>query len=651
MKRIIIALFTLISIASAQEVTFQIPAPIPHGADVTILVSARQNIAGAQLEFRVVPFIGSSTIFLQRRNLAAGGDSNQVMSLNDATGSIRIKLTASQTRTVMLEALYYGELWMTKNGSTTRVAKGAIPMSFSTMIAAAPIDTTGTTNRPELTHIETDVRWALNTAMSFYPRDSVRLVFSDSLDANPRPARDPRVDTLKYGLGHDHQYLLLVDTTGLHAQLFIVIKNQLGDRADADSLKYVAEIALGPHDSTTINGVKGNSFILITPAALKDTLDKYTRRALDSLYTVNQRTAQSVTGPKTWLARSTFKLFREYDDTTMVFGGINGNNLLLKLRLNSGLVAGAYQYNLGFGTIPTPALQFGYNTWFGIGVGREAMTGTSNTFAGYRVGENSTTARDNTYSGAMTGAGGTSASFSTGTGSGVLSVNKTSQQHTASGYLSLTNKWTGTGVTATGTYSGQFDVRSSYSVYLGHSAGPTLADTANVYNCALCLGANSRPSASNQLQLGGAGAAITEGYIGNGTTNVSPANITLRATGASGSATGAKFTIQAGTSATGAGGVIEFKTGASGENVISIDALGGWNGNGRTRGLATIGAGDSVQVTLAGVSFNDFFTLSYRAPLTARSGAHTELSWDVVVADKLTIYGTAGMFIRWMRQK
>ena len=58
-----------------------------------------------------------------------------------------------------------------------------------------------------------------------------------------------------------------------------------------------------------------------------------------------------------------------------------------------------------------------------------------------------------------------------------------------------------------------------------------------------------------------------------------------------------------------------------------------------TRGGATLGAGDSITVTVLGVAESDYITLTYQAAKTAYGASETMLSWRVWAANTLTIYG------------
>lgn len=67
-----------------------------------------------------------------------------------------------------------------------------------------------------------------------------------------------------------------------------------------------------------------------------------------------------------------------------------------------------------------------------------------------------------------------------------------------------------------------------------------------------------------------------------------------------------------------------------------------------TSGSATIGAGDSVSVSIDGVTPVDIVLVSYAATKTAEVAVTTVLSWDVTAVNRLTIYGTLGKSINYI---
>lgn len=71
-------------------------------------------------------------------------------------------------------------------------------------------------------------------------------------------------------------------------------------------------------------------------------------------------------------------------------------------------------------------------------------------------------------------------------------------------------------------------------------------------------------------------------------------------------------------------------------------------GSAYLRGEATVGAGDSVTVTVLGVAETDYITLGYHMGKTA-VGAETGLSWSVWAANTLTIYGVQNRKVNYIR--
>jgi hypothetical protein len=116
--------------------------------------------------------------------------------------------------------------------------------------------------------------------------------------------------------------------------------------------------------------------------------------------------------------------------------------------------------------------------------------------------------------------------------------------------------------TMIGASSGVTTTTGSYNTFIGSQGKSTAAG-----NSSILIGFGVSGTASNQLVIGGSDAAggfINDAYIGSGITKVSPANITINATGGSGTNNTASNLILAGGKNTGSnrtGGNIIFQTG------------------------------------------------------------------------------------------
>lgn len=116
---------------------------------------------------------------------------------------------------------------------------------------------------------------------------------------------------------------------------------------------------------------------------------------------------------------------------------------------------------------------------------------------------------------------------------------------------------------------------------------------------AIALGAGATNTAANQLVAGSSTQAITSVILGNGDTNGTPSNVTVRVTDSSAAATaGGNLTLRSGVgNTTGAGGALTVQAGSGGATsgtggaVLVAGGTGGAsNGNG---GLTTVRAGNA----------------------------------------------------------
>lgn len=136
----------------------------------------------------------------------------------------------------------------------------------------------------------------------------------------------------------------------------------------------------------------------------------------------------------------------------------------------------------------------------------------------------------------------------------------------------------------------------------GSGAGSTaLGSSTNTggFAGAIALGSGATNTAANQLVAGSSSQAITSVILGNGDTNGTPSNVTVRVTDASAAATaGANLTLRSGVgNTTGAGGALSVTAGTGGASsgtggaVLVAGGTGGAsNGNG---GLTTVRGGNA----------------------------------------------------------
>jgi hypothetical protein len=101
-----------------------------------------------------------------------------------------------------------------------------------------------------------------------------------------------------------------------------------------------------------------------------------------------------------------------------------------------------------------------------------------------------------------------------------------------------------------GSYGGEGFDTGSYNTGIGYQASYiTGKGVSSALSSTICIGANTWPTASNQLVIGGANAngQINDAYIGSGVTFATPVNVAINASGGSGSnIAGASLTIAGG---------------------------------------------------------------------------------------------------------
>lgn len=129
---------------------------------------------------------------------------------------------------------------------------------------------------------------------------------------------------------------------------------------------------------------------------------------------------------------------------------------------------------------------------------------------------------------------------------------------------------------------------------------------------AIALGVGATNTAANQLMVGSSTQSVSTVIVGNGDTNGTPANLTIRATDSSGAATaGASLTMRSGVgNTTGAGGALSVQGGTGGATNGTGGAVtlaggtgGATNGNGgvtTVRGGNASGSGAAAALILGG---------------------------------------------------
>ena len=266
--------------------------------------------------------------------------------------------------------------------------------------------------------------------------------------------------------------------------------------------------------------------------------------------------------------------------------------------------------SLVIGTGAGTSLTGNYNTLIGQDAGQSLTNNTSNTFVGYSAGYYNT-GDYNTYSGYDSGFGNSGNSevyFNTGFGYNALKDLTTGDDYN-SGF---------------GYQSGLGFNGGSYNLFLG---GDTTATDG--ISSSIVLGYNANATASNQFVIGNSFSPINDVYLGEGVTSTSPQNITINATGGSGTDVAGADIIFAGSRATGNadGGDVVIKTafpGTSGTSLQSLTevarfldegnfSLGSANGNSQlyvTRPLS-FGATGKALAIFDQIENQDILTASY----------------------------------------
>lgn len=255
--------------------------------------------------------------------------------------------------------------------------------------------------------------------------------------------------------------------------------------------------------------------------------------------------------------------------TVLHTGGGVGNTCLGKLA-GDALTTGTWNTLLGWSA--GKAITEGVNN---LCVGEEAgltiTTGDYNILFGGNAGKTLITGDENVLIGFNTGTLATG-SDNTAIGASCCQNLTTGERNTFIGHIAGDSLTDGVENTFIGANSGQNIASNSRCTGIGYYTGTT----ADSLTGSVAIGATATFTASNQLVIGGAGAnyRITDVYIGDGVTNATPQDVTINATGASGTDVDGVDLILAGGKGTGNAtpGKIILKTsvaGASGSTLQS----------------------------------------------------------------------------------
>lgn len=261
-------------------------------------------------------------------------------------------------------------------------------------------------------------------------------------------------------------------------------------------------------------------------------------------------------------------------------------NILIGDQAGEAVTDGDYNILIGgqTGEVITTASN---NTFIGRQAGAATTTGADNVFFGYRAGYTNITGSWDVCIGYEAGATFTAAhrSVMIGYRAGYVA---TGTENTLIGFEAGRYLTSPNFNTFIGKHAG-FDITTGgNNVFVGKDAGDNFISAANCtalgystvttldsVSSSIALGAYAELTASNQFVVGDVDAPITDVYIGEGVTSASPQDVTLNATGGSGTDTEAKDLILAGGKSTGDAvpGDILFKTATAGASGTTLQSL------------------------------------------------------------------------------
>lgn len=226
--------------------------------------------------------------------------------------------------------------------------------------------------------------------------------------------------------------------------------------------------------------------------------------------------------------------------------------------------------NTGVGFMVFSSLAAGSgHTAVGNQSAQNLASGTNNTYVGYLSGFRHTGGNDNVFIGTHILFSGSNRSTTGNTiigtgGAGLITGNYNTMIGSINAFSVTSgddNVFIGRGIAYSSVTVG------NANVFIGPDAAGDQFSTSspitpNGLSYAIAIGSSVRPSASNQLVIGGISGFINDVYIGNNPTNASPVNVKINATGGYGTnIAGATFTIAGGRgTGTGAPGTIIFQT-------------------------------------------------------------------------------------------
>lgn len=231
--------------------------------------------------------------------------------------------------------------------------------------------------------------------------------------------------------------------------------------------------------------------------------------------------------------------------------------------------------NMIFGTTAGYALTGNENVFIGQEAGYTETTGSYNVLigrrAGYRMKEDCDYNTFIGYNAGYSGAASSNANQNTMIGAVAGNSLTTGDYNVGIGVESLYDLTTGLRNAALGTWAGHGQSTGDYNVYLGALTGYVN----HTYNNSIALGYYAKFAADNQFVVGSVEAPITAIYAGEGVTSATPQDITINATGGSGTDIAAGDLIIAGGKSTGDAdpGDIIFKTTDAGAAGVVLQTL------------------------------------------------------------------------------
>ena len=238
-------------------------------------------------------------------------------------------------------------------------------------------------------------------------------------------------------------------------------------------------------------------------------------------------------------------------------------NILIGENAGNSITTG--DYNLCIGKDTGTAITDGYNNvCIGHDAGKTVIGGYQNVLLGYRAGRLITTGYDNICIGPFAGERLTEGFENTILGTAAGAFLTTGDRNTFIGFsagqgtiLENNNTYigfqagfpnqTGEDNTAIGRNSGRVSVSGDGNTWIGMRTG----NTGTGFTYSIAIGYHADATASNQMVVGSVEAPITAMYLGEGVTSATPQDLTINATGGSGTNIAAGDLILAGGRSTG----------------------------------------------------------------------------------------------------